>query len=117
MDGSTVTALASIVVAGIAASSAYASQRSAARATTVNTDKTTRSDMEKEAYERARAFDTETIRRQDTEIGELRQENEDLRSEMDLLRAENRGLRGEMRGLTQRLSRLEEVTNSIEGES
>jgi len=34
--------------------------------------------MEKEAYERARKFDTETIDRQDIDLIELRRENEDL---------------------------------------
>lgn len=35
--------------------------------------------MEREAYDRARAFDTETITRQDREIEELRAEIDDLR--------------------------------------
>jgi hypothetical protein len=62
----------SIIVAVIAAAAAYASQRAAARASTLNTTATSRVEMEKDAYNRARAFDTETIRRQDEEISELR---------------------------------------------
>ena len=61
-----------ILVAVIAALSAYASQRAAAKATTLNTSTTSRVDMEKEAYDRARKFDIETIERQDAEIAELR---------------------------------------------
>lgn len=72
-----ITAIASIIVALVAALSARASQRSAAKASTT----TSRLDMEREAYERARAYDTETIRRQDVEIDELRAEIRDLRSQ------------------------------------
>ena len=62
----------SIIVGLIAAVSAYASQRAASKASIVNTTVESRIQMENEAYERARAFDTETIRRQDEEIKELR---------------------------------------------
>lgn len=65
----------SVSVALIAALAAWASQRSAAKASTLNTLTVTAVDREKEAYERARAFDTETIRRQDEEIAELRRDN------------------------------------------
>lgn len=62
----------SILVAILAAAAAYASQRSAAKASVINTQTVSAVDREKEAYERARAFDTETILRQDKEIEELR---------------------------------------------
>jgi predicted RNase H-like nuclease (RuvC/YqgF family) len=82
--------IVSIVVSGIAAFVAYASQRNAsksqkaiadasANATVVTNKETNRTDMEKEAYERARAFDTETIARQDTEITQLRKELSDCK--------------------------------------
>lgn len=79
--------IASIIVAGIAAISAFASQKAAAKASEKNTITTSRVDMEKEAYDRARAYDTETIRRQDEEIQELRSENQSLREEVNVLRA------------------------------
>lgn len=79
------TAIASIVVAFIAAASAYASQRAASRASTMNANTTSRVDMEREAYERARSFDTETIRRQDVEIEELRKEIAHLKKENNKL--------------------------------
>ena len=66
---------ATIIVALIAAAGAWASQRAAAKATANNTMAGSRIDMEKEAYDRARAFDTETISRQNFEIDEIRAEH------------------------------------------
>lgn len=77
-----ITAITSILVAVVAALSAAASQRAASRASS----QTSRLDMEREAYERARAYDTETIRRQDVEIDELRSEIRDLRGQNTDLR-------------------------------
>lgn len=79
--------LASISVAAIAAASAYASQRTASKASEKNTTtnmnaeiEIKKADRETEAYERARIYDTETIRRQDEEITELRAEVKLLRN-------------------------------------
>ena len=73
------TTAASVLVAIIAAASAYMAQRSAAKATVINTKTTTeaeqaraQADALREAYERARKFDVETIQRQDEELVELR---------------------------------------------
>lgn len=68
------TELATVAVAVIAAGGAWASQRAAARASKVNTSVAGRLEAEKEAYERARAFDIQTIERQDQEIRDLREE-------------------------------------------
>lgn len=89
--------LVTLCVAAIAALSAYASQRAAARATTINTTTTSRVDMEKEAYDRARKFDIETIERQDAEIAELRKDNLDLHEKVDVARSEARAARSEAR--------------------
>lgn len=107
MDASYITAVASIVVATVAASSAYASQRSAAGATTKNTTVTSRTDMEKEAYERARAFDTETIKRQDTDIIELRVSNKTLQKDLESLKIVNQELRRQVRACVVRIALLE----------
>lgn len=80
----------SVAVAFIAAAAAYASQRAAARASTLNTQTTSRVDMEKDAYERARKFDTETIQRQDVEILELRQDNRNLHEKIGVAQSEAR---------------------------
>lgn len=105
--------IASIVVAAIAAFSAVASQRSAARASVLNTQTTSRVDMEREAYERARNFDTETIRRQDEELEELRSrvrvledQNEDLRQENHVFRRDVRKFSNDVARLNQELTFL-----------
>lgn len=72
-----------IVIAVIAALGAWASQRAAANASKVGT----RLDAEKEAYERARKFDLDTIARQDEEIKELRDEVDRLKQRLALIEA------------------------------
>lgn len=67
-----------ILVAIIAALGAWLSQRAASRATFTNTTVASRLDAEKEAYNRARAFDLQTIERQDSELTELRKDNKQL---------------------------------------
>lgn len=77
----------SIIVALVAAIAAYASQRAASRASTMNTNSTSRVDMEKDAYIRARAFDIETIASQNRELEEQKMELRELRAENRELRA------------------------------
>lgn len=84
--------LGAILVAIIAALGAWAAQRSAAKASTFNTAVSGRLDAEKEAYNRARALDVETITRQDTELELLRKENETLRSELRVVKVRLRRL-------------------------
>ena len=100
-------ALATIIVAAIAGVSALASQRAAARASTMNTQTTSRVDMEREAYERARAFDTETIARQDREIAELRAEILSLKATESSQHVEIMDLKSENKDLRKRIFRLE----------
>lgn len=85
--------IGSLAVAVIAALSAWATSRAAGKAARDSTSIGGRLDAEKEAYERARAFDMDTIERQDREIAELRSENESLKAEL--------------RSVMQRLTRLE----------
>lgn len=77
--------IGSIGVALIAAGGAWASQRSASKATNINTMVNARIEAEKDAYERARAFDTETIRRQNEEIRDLRAEVSKCRERIAVL--------------------------------
>lgn len=81
------TSIVSVAVASIAALAAYASQRASSRASVLNAGTTARVDMERDAYLRAREYDTETIRRQDVELHEIREENQMLRLEIRDLRA------------------------------
>lgn len=68
--------IGAVLVAIVAALGAWAAQRSAGKAGTIQTAIKGRMEAEHGAYERAREFDTETIRRQDEEIRELRKELE-----------------------------------------
>lgn len=98
--------IASIIVAGIAASSAIASQRAAAKASVLNTQTTSRVDMEREAYERARNFDTETIRRQDEELDDLRARVRVLEDKNAELRTENYTVKRDVNRHTTEVARL-----------
>lgn len=92
LDAGDVISFAIAIVAGLFA---WASQRSASRASTTNTETITAVDREKEAYERARAFDTETIRRQDEELVELRADNRLLHDRVTAAESEAREARAE----------------------
>lgn len=114
-------AIASVIVSLIAALAGFASQRSAAKAQTRTAATSSRAELEKEAYERARAFDTETIKRQDDELSELRQHVKDLNSDVKRMASENETLhrenvtvlednhrlRAEVRSLRLRFTRIE----------
>ena len=67
--------------------------------------------MEKEAYNRARIYDTETIRRQETEIVELRKEHEACAGEIKRLK---KTYEEEVSNLYLRIAKLERTlpTNS-----
>lgn len=88
------TAIASVIVAVIAAGAALASQRSASNAIKDKSSGHNRIEMEKEAYERARAFDTETINRQNKQITTLTIENKSLRQRVEELFKRVRHLEG-----------------------
>lgn len=99
--------LATIFVALIAAAGAFASQRASAKAAVQNTQVGGRVDMEKNAYDRARAFDTETIDRQNKEIVELRTAHETCDKKVDDLKER---YEAEITMLRNRISRLERDT-------
>lgn len=63
--------------------------------------------MEREAYERARAFDTETITRQDRELEELRAENLAQAAEVKALKIQINKDETEINELKGRVWRLE----------
>jgi len=72
--------------------------------------------MEKEAYERARRFDTETIARQDKEIEELRADNRTLHEKIAIARSEAREARRESRESHAENQRLRERILLLERE-
>lgn len=75
--------ISSILVAVIAALGAWAAQRSAAKANRLNSQVSVRLQSEQEAYERARAFDIQTIDRQTDQIRLLQQANDILTNELN----------------------------------
>jgi predicted RNase H-like nuclease (RuvC/YqgF family) len=93
MDTSGISVAASIIAVVVSAAAAVLTQRSASRAATKSTETTSRTDIEKEAFERAKSFYTDTIDRQDRQITEL---------EEDLAR-EKHERSGEVRALRERL--------------
>jgi len=77
--------VASVTVAAIAAGGAWASQRAAARASVRNAATTSRTDLEKEAFERARAYYSGALERQDVEIARQDAELREVRAELRLV--------------------------------
>jgi hypothetical protein len=69
--------------------------------------------MEKGAYERARAFDTETIKRQDAEILELRAEVAEAKAEAAAAKAEAAEVRVVSMKLRERIVELERHNPNI----
>lgn len=81
--------IVSIVISVVAALGAWLSARESRKANTTNTTVSGRVEMEKEAYERARTYDKDTIERQNKEIRELREELEDTEIELRQLHHAN----------------------------
>lgn len=92
-DFTLTAALATVIATTITGGVMLLTQRSAAAAAVRNQSTASRTDIEKEAFERAKGFYTDTIDRQDGDIAELRDEN--------------RGLQGEVKSLKERVRMLE----------
>lgn len=86
-DTAWTVALASIVSAMVAALSAYLTQRSSAKAQIITATTTSRSDIERDAFERAKEFYTDTIDRQAAEIHEQADELRQLEARVRTLEA------------------------------
>lgn len=107
--------LAAIFIAVIGALASWASHRASTRATNKNTEVSARVEMEKEAYERARKLDIETIARQDAELQEMLDKYTVLMDKHNALIEINQGHVQEIRELKDRVERLEEHVTKIEG--
>lgn len=120
--------IAGVIISIISALGALAASRAASKASTGNA----RTEAEKEAYDRARKMDVETIERQDKEIDEIREQNKLLKEQNDHLNADvkridsdnrslhdenrrvmedNARLRAELRAMRLRLVRIERGIN------
>lgn len=91
--------IATMFVAFVAAVSGFAAQKASVKATTHAADESSRVLMEKEAYERARHFDIETITRQSDQITRQAEEIDGLRTEVDELHEKVRVLMTQVRQL------------------
>lgn len=87
-DSVQITAIATVIAAVIAALAAIATQRSAAAAAVRNQSVSSRTDIEKEAFERAKGFYTDTIDRQDANIHELEDDVTSLKGRVRALEEE-----------------------------
>lgn len=114
---------AAIFIATIGAIVSWLTHRSSTKADRDSNKENNRVEMEKEAYDRARKLDTETITRQDNEINELIAKNtnlvtrnEELMETNELLARRNRELDQTIRELQARVSSLEDHVQTLEGE-
>lgn len=112
MDASLATAIASVLVAFVAAVAAWASARAAARAQNHDTDVSTEAKRLEQAYERARAFDIQTIQRQDTEIEELRESEAELNAQVVALRLRVTNLEVEVQKYKRQVATLKKENNN-----
>jgi hypothetical protein len=88
--------LISIAISVIGLLGIWLSSRESRKATTTNTATSSRVEMEKEAYERARALDVDTIARQDKELKELRANQEYINADVKRVHTENESLHDEI---------------------
>ena len=103
-----ITAVATIIAAIIAAFAAIATQRSAAAAAVRNQSMSSRTDIEKEAFERAKDFYTDTIDRQGAEIHELEEDVAELKAKVRTLEQELATERQRNQKNTTQVGRLQE---------
>ena len=90
-----------VLIALIGAIGAYFTQRAAAKANSRDKQETTKADAEKEAYNRALAFDKGTIEAQNKKIAELEAESERRKEETEQLREDNRHLNNDVKMVAQ----------------
>lgn len=102
--------LVTLVVAALSLLAAISSQRQSAKASKGNNETaiiTSRTDLETEAYIRARAIDTETIQRQAAELKEVRAEMHELEQKYDELDDKYDDLVDQNKSLRDRIIELE----------
>lgn len=103
MNAAVATAVATVVAAVIAGLVAWLTSRTAARAQVQSQQTASRTDIEKEAFERAKSYygdamdrQNAEIQRQDAEITELHAEHEQTKGKVRALDMENGQLRHEL---------------------
>jgi hypothetical protein len=84
---------AGVLISLITALGALASSRASSKASTANS----KAEVEKEAYDRARKMDVETIERQDKELDEIREQKKLIEEQNRLLREQNDHLNADVK--------------------
>lgn len=97
-----------IFIALIAALGSWASHRATAKANSDNAKASNRVEMEKEAYDRARKLDVETIERQVGEMAELQTKNRELSERNEELSSQVHELQARVTQLEARIRSMEE---------
>lgn len=92
--------IASIIISAITGIFAWLAARQSSKAAVTNSVTSGRVEMEKEAYERARKLDTETINRQDGELKELEEKYEKLQDKYDAVYEQNQQLNNDVSRMT-----------------
>lgn len=95
-DTALVTAFASVIAAVIAGAFGWATVRTTARSEVRRQDTASRTDIEKEAFERAKTFYTDTIDRQSDQIEELEGDVDKLKQRVSDQETEIGQLRSEL---------------------
>lgn len=103
-DTAVTIALLGIVSAAISAGVAYLTQRTSAKATTTAAAIASRTDIEREAFERAKSFYTDVIDRQQAEITELEADVKDLKGALLDVQVDLRACRDECRSARDELA-------------
>lgn len=109
MDSTTTTVLAGLAGIIITGAFTYATQRAAAKAVTNSATTSSRTEVEKEAFDRAQKFYTSVMDRQDVEIANGINDVMDLRAVVKELREEIKGLRAELEEARQELDAAKAV--------
>lgn len=92
ISGAIVTLIATFV--------GWLTNRASNKASVTNVTTSSRVEMEKEAYERARKLDTETIDRQDKELKELEVKYDKLKARFDTVQEQNEKLNDDVSRMT-----------------
>ena len=108
--------LGAILVAIIGFITSIASNRSSSKTSRIVAATSGRLESEREAYQRARAMDVETIERQAEMIEGLRQENMRVHLENVEIKKQNNELKETQDQLTERIRKLERSIAKLEAE-
>lgn len=107
------TAVATIIATGITALAMILTQKSAARAAVRNAELTSRTDIELEAFSRAKGFYTDTIDRQDREIKELERDVDRLKARVAILQRDLMASREENEANTRELAAAKKLLRRL----